>query len=255
MAIDSALALRILNNDRLRTGIGDWGDTHDLHGALVSTADVPIVDLNCLKDFTSDDRRVEGLLDIGFALLRTFDREPAARVTPLDRPRSLDKRLERRRLSVVSRRSWMALRDDAPSIARNADVDIRCGIPEDVASFATIHSAGSKFVRRMSIASTLAGLRRGGNLYYLAHLDGQAVATGHLLIDGRTAGIYALATMRPYRKRGVSSTILARAIDDARAAGCDLICLSAEAEGAPERLYRNLGFERIFESQTWSMPT
>jgi len=252
---NAALALRVINNDRFRGGIGDWGDTHDIHGALVTTADVPIVDLNCLKDFTSDERHIESVLDIGFALLRAFDREPAARIGPLDRPKSLMKRLQERRLEVVSRRSWMALRDDPAQIEVNRDVDVRIATHDDVSTFAAIHSAGEKWARKMSVVSTLAGMRRAGNRYYLAYLEGQDVATAHLLIDGRTAGIYALATMRPYRRRGVCSSLVARAIADARAAGCDVVCLSAELGGAPERLYEKLGFERVFESATWAART
>jgi ribosomal protein S18 acetylase RimI-like enzyme len=250
---DAALALRILNNDRLRGDLDDFGDTRDIGGALVTIADwSPLADLNCLKDFTSNDRHIESLLEVGFALLRAFDREPAARVGPLDRPKSLTRRLQQRRLEVVSRRSWMALSHDARDIEVNRDVEVRIAEHEDVSTFAAIHSAGEKWARKMSVSSTLSGMRRTGNKYYLGFLEGQAVATQHLLIDGRTAGIYALGTVRPYRRRGVCSTLVARAIADARAAGCDVVCLSAELGGAPERLYEKLGFERVFESATWA---
>jgi predicted GNAT family acetyltransferase len=243
----------MLNNDRLRGDLDDFGDTRDIGGALVTIADwSPIADLNCLKDFTSTDGHIESLFDIGFALLRAFDREPAARVGPLDRPKSVTKLLQQRRLEIVSRRSWMALRDDAPRIEVNRDVEVRITTHEDVSTFAAIHSAGDKWVRKMSVSSTLAGMHRGGNAYYLGYLEGRAVATAHLLTDGRTAGIYALATMRPYRHRGVCSTLVARASADARAAGCDVVCLSAELGGAAERLYEKLGFEQVFESATWA---
>jgi GNAT superfamily N-acetyltransferase len=253
---DPALALRVLNNDRLRGALDDDRDIRDIGGALVTIADwSAIADLNCLKDFTSNDRHIESLFDIGFALLRAFDREPAARVGPLDRPKSLTKRLQERRMEIVSRRSWMVLRDDPPRIDVNRDVEVRTATHEDVSTFAAIHSAGEKWARKMSVSSTLGGMRRGGNSYYLGYLEGQAVATQHLLIDGRTAGIYALATTRPYRRRGSCSTLVARAIDDAYAAGCDVVCLSTELGGAPERLYEKLGFEPVFQSETWAAQT
>ena len=243
----------MFNNDRLRGDLDEYRDTRDIGGALVTTADwSSLADLNCVKDFTSNDRHIESLLDVGFALLRAFDREPAARVGPLDRPKSLTNRLQQRRLEIVSRQSWMVLRDDAPEIELNRDVDVRIATHEDVSTFAAIHSAGEKWARKMSVSSTLAGMRRGGNTYYLGYIEGQAVATAHLLIDGRTAGIYALATMRPYRRRGACSTLVARAIGDARAAGCDVVCLSAAHSGAPERLYEKLGFERVFETAAWA---
>src|SRR5689334_8895608 len=101
---DPALALRMFNNDRLRGDLDEYRDTRDIGGALVTTADwSAIADLNCVKDFTSNDRHIESLLDVGFALLRAFDREPAARIGPLDRPKSLTNRLQQRRLEIVSR--------------------------------------------------------------------------------------------------------------------------------------------------------
>src|SRR5437899_10378283 len=122
----------MLHNDRLRGGLDDWRDQRDIGDALVTIVDAPVADLNCLADFTSNDRHIDSLLDIGFALLRAFDREPAARVGPLDRPKSLTKRLQQRRLEIVSRRSWMRLRDDPPNIAVNRDVVVRVAMHEDV---------------------------------------------------------------------------------------------------------------------------
>ena len=250
MAFDAALALRMITNGRLRTAQG-WGEYRDLRGALAVTSDAPIDALNCLGDFTSDERGIESLLDIGFALLRAFDRDPAAEVTPLDRPATVADHLLRRGLAVASRRSWMALRSDAPVIATNTEVQVRVAEPDDARVFASIHGGSQAWVRRLSLSTTVTGMLEPGNTFYLAYIDGQAVGTLHLLRDGATAGIYAVGTMRAHRRKGVSSTLMARAINDARAAGCDVACLSTEADGYAEGLYAKLGFERAFVSELW----
>ncbi len=250
MTFDAALALRMITNSRLRTAQG-WGEYRDLRGALCVTSDAPIAALNCLGDFGTDERSVESLLDIGFALLRAFDCAPAAELTPLDRPAAVAEHLLRRGLIIESRRSWMAFRSDAASIATNRDVEVRVAEPDDARTFAAIHGGSESWVKRLSLSTTLTGMLEPGNTFYLACIDGQPVATLHLLRDGTTAGIYAVGTMKAHRRRGVSSTLMARAISDARAAGCDVVGLSTEGGGYAEGLYAKMGFERAFESQLW----
>ncbi|TAK60493.1 MAG: GNAT family N-acetyltransferase [Dehalococcoidia bacterium] len=109
-------------------------------------------------------------------------------------------------------------------------------------------------MKRFSLAGTLTGMHEDGNSFYIGELEGRAAGVLHLLRDGATAGLYAATTVRSLRRRGVCSTLMARAIADAQAAGCDVICLSAAADGDPERLYGAIGFERVFESVLWTTP-
>lgn len=252
MAFDAAAAVRMITNHRLRTAQG-WGEYRDLQGALAVTSDAPIAGLNCIGDFSTDERNLESLLDIGFALLRAFDCEPAVELTPLDRPATIADHLRRRGLTVASGRSWMTFRGDAGSIRANADVEVRVAEPDDARTFASIHGGSEPWVKRLSLSTTLGAMLEPGNTFYLGYVDGQPVATLHLLRDGSTAGIYAVGTAKAYRRRGVSSTLVARAVRDAQTAGCDLVCLSTEAGGYAEGLYAKLGFERAFESALWVM--
>ena len=252
MAFDAALALRMITNARLRTAQG-WGEYRDMRGALAITSDAPISGLNCISDFTTDERSIESMLDIGFALLRAFDREPAAELTPLDRPGSIADHLQRRGMTIESRRTWMAFRGDADAIATNRDVEVRIAEPDDARAFAAVHGGSEPWVKRLSLATTLTGMLEPGNTFYLGRIEGQPVATLHLLRDGSTAGIYAVGTMKAHRRRGISTTLIAHAIRDARAAGCDVVCLSTDTGGYAEALYAKFGFAPVFESQLWAM--
>jgi len=254
MTYDPLVALRMINNNRLRNAQG-WCEFRDLRGALAATSDAPIPALNSLGDFSTDERNIDSVLDVGFALLRAFDCEPAAEVTPLDRPPTVTDHLHARGLRPSSTRAWMVFRRDPAAIRSNADVDVRIAAPDDAATFAAIHGGNEKWVKRLSLSTTLTGMHEEGNTFYIGYLEGQPAGVCHLLRDGATAGIYAAATLKPLRRRGVCSTLVARATADAQAAGCDVICLSTAADGDAERLYQHLGFERSFESTLWTTPT
>jgi GNAT superfamily N-acetyltransferase len=254
MPFDPAMSLRIINNERLRRAQG-WVAYRDLGGALVLTSDAPIIDFNCLEAFATDDHHVESLLDVGFSLLRAFDREPAVHVTPLDRPASLAERLGRRGLLPVDRWSAMAFTGDADHIAVNGQIDVQVAGPDDARTFANIQSAGDDaWMRRMSLSGALSGMHDPGNTLYLAYTEGQAVGTTHLICDEATAGIYAVGTLRGHRRRGVATALIVRALRDARAAGCDVIGLRTLAGSDAERLYARIGFAPVHESVLWTAP-
>lgn len=253
MKFDPAMALRMLHNERLRRAQG-WADYHDIGGALVITSEAPIAGLNCVLDFTTGGHEVEYLLDVGFALLRAFDRDGAAELTPLDRPASLAAHLEKRHLRRDGGRLEMVHTGAWGMAQLNPLVDIWTASPDDVRVFADIHSGGG-WARKFSIKSTLGAMLDEGNTFYIAHLDGQPVGTLHLLCDeDHVAGIYAVATLKHSRKKGVATTLLLRAIADAKDAGCDLIFLSTDVTNEAQRLYAAAGFEPVFETQMWTHP-
>ena len=253
MTFDAALAVRILNNGRQRTA-QSWGEYRDLGGALVVTSDAPIDALNCMVDFTSDDRRIESLLDIGFALLRAFDRLPAAELTPLDRPRSLAKRLARRGLERTGGKLEMVFRGDIDAVHVNKDVRITVAEPEDARTFADIHGGTERWARRLSLSSTMAGILEPNNTFYIGSLEGQPAGVTHLLRDGATAGIYAVSTLKAQRGHGVATTLIARAVRDAQAAGCDVISIGTDLDNPARSIYEAMGFEAAFETQLWTAP-
>jgi len=249
MAFDPALALRITRNERLRTAQG-WGDFHDIGGALVVTSDAPIHGLNCIGDFNADEHRAEYLLDVGFALLRAFDRAPAAELSPLDRPSSLRERLIRRHLRHSGGRVVM-VHDGTPPAAQREGIDIWPISPDDARTFAEIHSGGERWVRQLSLKTTLSAMLDEGNTFYLAYLDGMPAGTLHLLCDEGVAGIYAVATAKQHRRKGVATALIRRAVADGRAAGCDVIMLSTDTSNESQRIYNANGFKATYETEMW----
>ena len=254
MAFDPVVSLRIINNERLRRAQG-WAEHRDLGGAIAVTSDAPLGDLNCIEAFSTSEAQVEGLLDIGFALLRAFDREPAARITALDRPKSLAKRLERRGLRVTAVSNALVFRGELAAIPSNAKIEVRRADPEDARSFVQINAGNHRWAKRTLTGPTMEAMNDPANFFYLAYVDGEPVATTQMLIDGTTAGIYAVATMRAHRQQGIATTLLARALRDAAGAGCDVIGLRTIAGSDAERLYKRHGFELAHETRLYETPT
>lgn len=254
MAFDPSVSLRLVNNERLRRSLAQ-AEYRDLGGALALTSDAPVPDLNHIESFATDERHVEALLDVGFALLRAFDRDPAAFVTPLDRPDSLGEHLRRRGLAPGERTVSLVCGHAAAPGRANRDIEVRRAGPDDVTTFANIVAAGApRWVRSLALASALAGVHDPGSTFYVAYRGAEAAGSMHLLRDGATAGIYAVATLKAHRRRGVCSALLAAAVGAARDAGCDVIGLRTAAQGDARRLFEAAGFSPVHESVLWTAP-
>jgi GNAT superfamily N-acetyltransferase len=81
---------------------------------------------------------------------------------------------------------------------------------------------------------------------YLARVgDGPPAAIGALVMGAGYPGVYVMATLPDWRRRGLGYAIMARLMQDANATGCDLAFLTASRFGYP--LYRQFGFEHVFD--------
>jgi uncharacterized protein (DUF952 family)/GNAT superfamily N-acetyltransferase len=75
--------------------------------------------------------------------------------------------------------------------------------------------------------------------------EGRVVASGQLRVDGATAAVDSVLTHPAARGRGYADAILARALDVAARAGCDLVVLEAAADDWPRRWYARRGFTEL----------
>jgi GNAT superfamily N-acetyltransferase len=79
--------------------------------------------------------------------------------------------------------------------------------------------------------------------HYLGAVDGEAVATASLLVDGDVGGLYHIVTLPAWRGRGIGAAITRHAVDDARRRGCRVAVLQSSAMGAP--VYERVGFRAL----------
>lgn len=81
--------------------------------------------------------------------------------------------------------------------------------------------------------------------------EGRIVAAGQLRVDGATAAVESVLTDPAVRGRGHADAVLARLLDLAAEAGCDLVVLEASARDWPRHWYARRGFQQV--GTTWSV--
>jgi uncharacterized protein (DUF952 family)/GNAT superfamily N-acetyltransferase len=83
---------------------------------------------------------------------------------------------------------------------------------------------------------------------------GRVVAAGQLRVDGATAAVESVLTDTAARGRGHADAVLARTLDLATQAGCDLVVLEAGADDWPRHWYARRGFETLGSAWAVSRP-
>jgi GNAT superfamily N-acetyltransferase len=94
-----------------------------------------------------------------------------------------------------------------------------------------------------------ANQRNAGNpnqSFYVGTLDGEPAGVTLAVRTGDVVGLYAIATKPNFRRRGVSAALMARAIDDAVAAGAKVVTLQTVTGSYAEGFYKRLGFRVEF---------
>ncbi|MGY1796631.1 GNAT family N-acetyltransferase [Geodermatophilus sp. SYSU D00525] len=80
---------------------------------------------------------------------------------------------------------------------------------------------------------------------------GRVVAAGQLRVDGATAAVESVMTEPAARGRGHADAVLARLLELAAGAGCDLVVLEADAGDWPRHWYARRGF--TVAGSTWEV--
>lgn len=86
-------------------------------------------------------------------------------------------------------------------------------------------------------------------LRYVGRIDGRPVATSRIAVAAGVAGLYAVATLRPWRSRGIGRAMTIVALEAGRSIGLRIGVLQASDSGLP--VYRRMGFRTIFEYEVY----
>jgi ribosomal protein S18 acetylase RimI-like enzyme len=81
--------------------------------------------------------------------------------------------------------------------------------------------------------------------FFLGLADGQEACVCELYVRDGVAQIENVGTLEAFRGRGLARAVVLRAVEEARAAGCDLVFLEADGDDWPKELYRRLGFRPL----------
>jgi ribosomal protein S18 acetylase RimI-like enzyme len=161
------------------------------------------------------------------------------------------KRLERQ----FERAGWAVDRHVVMAHRRPFDRDIALDVTEQL-SFEEVKPAHEEFWRtspfgdseetvRQLVERTLVTVAAADVRHFAVRSRGEVVSTCDLYVDGHTAQVEDVWTRPEERGRGFARALVARAVHEANAAGCDLVWLEADADDWPQELYRKLGFDRV----------
>jgi N-acetylglutamate synthase len=91
-----------------------------------------------------------------------------------------------------------------------------------------------------------------GAEFYTAFVDGAPVATSALFMSNRVAGVYNVATLDGYRRRGIGEAITWHAVQQGMKADCQMGALQASEMGRP--VYERMGFRVVCHYKTYIRP-
>jgi predicted GNAT family N-acyltransferase len=148
----------------------------------------------------------------------------------------------------------MALRDDIPASSRPGALDAQEYAESEIAEARrryygwptrwTDSNLSSAVVHQLVAAREVtAGAVHVRN--YAAALDGELAAFCDLYSDGTIAQIEDVGTIEPFRKRGLSTAVVRKAMEVAVGEKHELVFLVADADDWPKDFYSRLGFVEI----------
>jgi ribosomal protein S18 acetylase RimI-like enzyme len=80
---------------------------------------------------------------------------------------------------------------------------------------------------------------------YIAHVDGQPAGAGMSFVKDGVFGIFGTATLPAFRRRGLQSAIVARAVNDA-CGKADVVMATTEPGSISQRTFERLGFQVVY---------
>lgn len=174
----------------------------------------------------------------------------SVQVTPFARPVGIERLLEARGFALALELSVMTLSPLAEAAAPRADserasVRVREVREEDVARFTALTVDAFRMPARFQtpLLEVNQSWMRAGARAFFAMEGGEPIGTA-LLAPGRdVTGVYNVATLRPWRRRGVARQLMAHLTRLHSESGRKWLTLQVATGSPAEALYKNLGFE------------
>jgi GNAT superfamily N-acetyltransferase len=200
----------------------------------------------------SKESVLEKLVDEVEAHFEAYEQRPCFRLNQLTQPDSLENLLVKRGYENKTSMASMTLDSNSELLNIPGAINTRRLKSEaEIALFSRIQkdgfggSLGAEWDAWFH-ETNLRTSQRDDHRFYLAEFEGEPAGVSLALYTaGGVCGIYAVATIEAYRKRGIARAMFAHVIADAREAGHDLVTLCTALDGPAERAFERLGFERF----------
>ena len=94
-----------------------------------------------------------------------------------------------------------------------------------------------------------------GMRFFVCVVDGGPAGVATLQSMAGVGYVNTVATVPRFRRRGVATAMVTKAIEESRSSGDGLVHLLAEEGGAPQRLYERLGFRVVWKVVSFTHPS
>ena len=148
----------------------------------------------------------------------------------------------------------MALHPLPDALPEHARLEIRRVVDMDsLVQYAEVLAAGFGMPPKLGRAFAAPGLLAlPGVSFYTGFVDREPVATSALFMSNRVAGVYNVATLDAYRRRGFGQAMTWHAVEDGMEADCLIASLQASDMGRP--VYERMGFRTVCKYKTYVRP-
>ena len=171
---------------------------------------------------------------------------PCFFVSPTTRPPTFANSLLKAGFERVLEEDAMVCRGNRRSLDVNPEVKVAVddGSLTDVWTDVSMKGFGVPMVRRDAwIAISGKASRYKGTKSYLGYFQGKPAGTCLLVSINNVGGIFFVATAPEYRRKGIATALLHKAIADSLTMGNSLLYLTTTKGSDAERLYTCVGFE------------
>lgn len=229
--------------------------TRQIGGLAVAATGVPIHAFNVgmafdplaeASDVVSEAVAFFDRAHVPFLLILRAGVDPAAERAATDRGLRILETLPGMALSPVP--------DDTGSRAAAAGLDVREATDErTLADFHAVLAAGFGLplaALQQAMGLDVLGSVAGGN--FVGYADGRAAAASVGWMEGETVGVYNVATLEGFRRRGFGEAMTWRAVAAGVESGATLAVLQASEMGRP--VYERMGFRTVASYLAYGRP-
>ncbi|MEP7054555.1 MAG: GNAT family N-acetyltransferase [Actinomycetota bacterium] len=187
---------------------------------------------------------------------RTYELPLQIQMTPTTEPDGLAQELAARGFGVTraARSVQVAPLDSVVAVGVPAAAQLHEAVNERW--YDVVAAVNSSFAKGAGPArALLAGVRQ-PSAYALVTIDGVPAAAGRGVFDDDWLGIFNMATLPAFRRRGAAAAVLSALAQWAIDSGAKRGYLQMEADNeAARRLYARSGFEHCYHYEFWGQPT
>lgn len=150
----------------------------------------------------------------------------------------------------VARSVQIAMLESLAAVGHAERARIAPSISDDW--YDVVAQVNASFAEHPDVAHTLLDQVAQPSAYAIVLIDGRPAAAGRGVLDGDWLGVFNMATLPAYRRRGAAAAVLAALASWAKSGGASRAYLQMEVAGAAAAmLYGKAGFAHCYEYAFW----